>query len=127
MTRHPTRLDFVVAALGTLLWSAAPGVAAQAGATDPERGRQLYMGNGCFTCHGTVGQGGERGAGPKLAPDPLAFEAFKALVRQPREAMPRLDARFVSDEQLQEIHRYLASIPKGPPYRDIPALQSIMR
>jgi ubiquinol-cytochrome c reductase cytochrome c subunit len=126
MTRHLPMRDFAAAA-GALLLTGATGVAAQAGAADLERGRQLYMANGCFTCHGSVGQGGERGAGPKLAPEPLPFEAFKALVRQPREAMPRLDARFVSDEQLQEIHRYLASIPTGPSPRDIPVLQSIIR
>jgi ubiquinol-cytochrome c reductase cytochrome c subunit len=90
-----------------------------------ERGRALFMANGCYTCHGTVGQGGERSGAPKLAPDPHPFEAFKVLVRHPREAMPRLDERFVSDAQLQLIHRYLASVPKGPAAKDIPALQAL--
>ncbi len=92
---------------------------AQDSSTDIDAGRALYMKNGCFTCHGTVGQGGERGAGPRIAPEPFPFEAFKILVRNPREAMPRLDARFVSDEQLAQIHRYLASIPKGPSANDV--------
>jgi ubiquinol-cytochrome c reductase cytochrome c subunit len=96
---------------------------AQASAPDIERGRQLFMKNGCYSCHGTVGQGGERSAGPRIAPGPLPLEVFKVIVRNGREGMPRFDARFVSDEQLQSIHQYLASIPKGRGAKDIPLLQ----
>lgn len=106
-----------------LLCSVGPACA-QVAADEVERGRQLYMANGCFSCHGTVGQGGERSGAPKLAPGPHPFEAFKVLVREPREAMPRLDPRYVSDEQLLSMHRYLASIPKGPSAKDIAALQA---
>lgn len=88
-----------------------------------ELGRQLYMSNGCYSCHGTVGQGGERSAAPKIAPEPYPYEAFRTLVRQPREAMPRYDERFLSDAQLQAVHRYLASVPKGPAAKDIPQLR----
>jgi len=49
------------------------------------------------------------------------------MVRQPREAMPRLDPKFVSDEQLLSIHRYLASIAKGPAAKDIAPLQTTSR
>ena len=97
--------------------------AAQGDASEVERGRQLYMSNGCYACHGTVGQGGERSAAPRLAPEPYPYEAFSAFVRHPREAMPRFDERYVSDEQLRAIHRYLASIPKGRDAKDIPILQ----
>lgn len=96
---------------------------AQASAAEIERGRQLFMTNGCYACHGTVGQGGERGAGPRIAPQPRPLETFKALVRTPAEAMPRFDPRFVSDEQLQAIHAYLSAIPKGPSAKDIPLLR----
>lgn len=85
------------------------------------------MANGCYSCHGTVGQGGERSAAPKLAPGTHPFEAFRVLVRQPREAMPRFDPRYVSDEQLQAIHRYLSSISAGPAAKDIPALSALIR
>ncbi len=81
------------------------------------------MANGCFSCHGTVGQGGERSGAPKLAPEPYPFAAFRALVRTPREAMPRFDAQYLSDAQLQSIHRYLASIAPGPAAADIPVLR----
>ena len=97
--------------------------AGQAAADDIEQGRQLYMANGCYACHGTVGQGGERSGAPKLAPDTHPFEAFRVLVRTPREAMPRLDPRYVSDEQLRTMHAYLAAIPKGPGAKEIAALR----
>jgi ubiquinol-cytochrome c reductase cytochrome c subunit len=97
------------------------------GADEVERGRQLFMANGCYSCHGTVGQGGERSAAPRLAPEPYPFEAFKVLVRTPREAMPRFDVRYLGDDQLQSIHRYLSSIPKGPTAQDIAALQALNR
>ncbi len=117
-----------VAAVALQFATLACGAAAQAQTTPEtskaiEQGRALYMANGCFSCHGTAGQGGERSGAPKLAPEPYPYEAFRALVRTPREAMPRLDEKFVSDEQLRLIHRYLQTIPKGPGAKDIPALR----
>ena len=121
MNRLPTSL---VLALAAMVVSIAAGPArAQSDAETIERGRQFYMANGYFSCHGTVGQGGERGGAPKLAPEPHPFEAFKVLVRTPREAMPRLDPRHVSDEQLRAMHAYLGSIQKGPGAKDIAALR----
>src|SRR5713226_10463187 len=38
------------------------------------RGQKLYMQNMCYTCHGTVGQEGER-TGPKLAPNPFPYRS----------------------------------------------------
>ena len=96
---------------------------AQPGAADIESGRALYLQFGCYSCHGTVGQGGERSAAPRIAPGPHPFEAFRAMVRQPREAMPRYDARFVSDDQLRLMHAYLAAVPKGRAAKDIAELQ----
>lgn len=110
-----------------LAFAVATGTSLAQGSNEVAAGRQLYMSNGCYTCHGTVGQGGERSGAPRLAPDPYPFEAFKILVRSPREAMPRFDPQFVSDEQLQAIHSYLASIAKGPAAKDIPALQTLAR
>jgi ubiquinol-cytochrome c reductase cytochrome c subunit len=108
----------------TGLLAFAPALAlAQATDTQAERGRHLFMRNGCFACHGTVGQGGERSGAPKLAPDTYPFDAFRALVRTPREAMPRFDAQFVSDDDLRAIHRYLSTLPQGPAAKDIALLR----
>jgi ubiquinol-cytochrome c reductase cytochrome c subunit len=105
----------------------AQDASAQSAADEAQRGQALYMANGCYSCHGTVGQGGERSGAPKLAPEPFPFEAFRALVRTPREAMPRFDEKYLTDDQLQAIHRYLASLPKGPAAKDIPALRALSR
>ena len=126
-----TLLALCASGAGLPLWAAAQAVTSPVvspgAADDVERGRQLYMANGCFSCHGTVGQGGERSGAPKLAPDTYPFEAFRVLVRTPREAMPRFDVKFVSEEQLQLIHRYLSAVPRGVAAKDIPALQGFQR
>lgn len=87
-------------------------------AADPsgsiEQGKQLFMKNSCYTCHGTLGQGGERNAGPKIAPNPFPFVAFEMQLRQPRGVMPRYPVQFVSDQDLADIYSYVASIPAGP-------------
>ena len=105
-------------ALGTGLACAQPN-------DEVERGRQLFMSNGSSSCHGTAGQGGERSGAPRIAPDPYPFEAFVMMVRNPREAMPRFDERFLSDEQLRAIHHYLAAVPKNPSSKEIPVLQKL--
>jgi ubiquinol-cytochrome c reductase cytochrome c subunit len=80
-------------------------------AQDAENGNQLFQAKGCWTCHGTMGQGGR---GPKIAPGPLAFEAFAAYVRQPALEMPPFREPILSDAELQDIHAYLLSIPQPP-------------
>ena len=88
-----------------------------------ENGKKAFMQNMCFTCHGTVGQGGERNAGPKLAPDTFPFVAFENQLRNPRGQMPRYSKEFVSDQELLDIHTYVSSIKAGPAAKDIPLLK----
>ncbi len=58
-------------AAGMVLGNAA-GFAASA-----EKGKQLFLKNGCWQCHGERGQGGI--AGLTLAPDPIPFETLADL------------------------------------------------
>jgi mono/diheme cytochrome c family protein len=102
---------------------AAGMASAQGNASDVEHGRQLFMKNGCYSCHGTVGQGGDRGAGPRIAPMAMPADAFKTFIRNPPEAMPRFDEKFVSDADLDAIHRYIMSLPKGRSAKEITLLQ----
>ena len=90
-----------------------------------ERGKTSYQKNMCFTCHGTAGQGGERNAGPKIAPNAWPYAAFAQQVRRPRAAMPRYSARFVSDAELSDLHAYVASIKIGPSAAEIPLLTNL--
>jgi cytochrome c len=67
-------------------WSGV-SLAQSAPAGDAARGEKAYMHHLCYTCHGTVGQGGERGAGPKLAPGVWPYPAFAQQVRKTPLAM----------------------------------------
>ena len=96
---------------------------ADAPAGDVTRGNRLYMTNMCYTCHGTAGQGGDRGSGPRIAYDVWPWEGFVQQVRHPREQMPRYDAKHVSDQELADIYAYVASMKRGAKASDIPLLK----
>jgi mono/diheme cytochrome c family protein len=89
--------------------------------TNIERGRTLYTDVGCYECHGYSGQGAP-GAGPALAPDPIAAAAFRDRVRTPRALMPAYSAVILPDNQLDDIYAYVASIPPGRAPDRIPLL-----
>jgi ubiquinol-cytochrome c reductase cytochrome c subunit len=84
-----------------------------------QRGKALFMQHTCYSCHGTVGQGGDR-TGPKLAPDPFPFAAFEMQLRQPRGTMPRYPEQFVSRQDVADLYAYIASIPAGPRADSLP-------
>jgi ubiquinol-cytochrome c reductase cytochrome c subunit len=77
---------------------------------DAANGKRVYMADGCYQCHGTVGQG-SRPTGPHLAPNPLPYEAFAGQVRRPVNAMPPYTSVVLSEQDLADIYAYLASIP----------------
>ena len=87
-----------------------------------ERGSQAFMKYQCYTCHGTVGQGADRGTGPKVAPNPLPWGAFEMQVRRPRQDMPAYRKEFVSDQELADIYAYLLSVKPSPAANDIELL-----
>jgi mono/diheme cytochrome c family protein len=88
-----------------------------------ERGRKVFMEQLCYTCHGTVGQGGDRGSGPKIYPNPFPYAAFVTQVRKPRQSMPHYDEKYVSDQDLADIYHYLFSTKPSPAAKDIPLLK----
>ena len=118
LNRH--RLSAICAVAFFSIMHAQAQVAAPTGSV--ESGKASYQKYMCFTCHGTVGQGGERGAGPRIAPNAWPYQAFAQQVRRPREGMPRYPARFVSDQDLADIYAYVASIKPGRAAKDIPLL-----
>ena len=89
-------------------------------AASAENGKQVFMRAGCWQCHGTVGQGGA--AGPKLAPDPLPFDALSSFVRTTNRQMPAYREEVLSDADLADLYAYLGSIPQGPDAKTIPLL-----
>jgi mono/diheme cytochrome c family protein len=102
---------------------AAAAAWAQSPQGDAARGKALYMKNMCYTCHGTAGQGGDRGSGPRLTPGLFPWEGFQQQVRHPRSVMPRYPQQYVSDQDVADMYAYLASMKAGPSAKDIPLLR----
>jgi mono/diheme cytochrome c family protein len=88
-----------------------------------ERGASTFKKYMCYTCHGTLGQGADRGTGPKIAPNPLPYPAFALQVRTPRLDMPPYRKEFVNDQELADIYAYLLSMKPSPAAQDIPLLK----
>ena len=109
----------VITVITVALLAGAAGVASQApppasapasGAT-VENGRKLYVKNGCAACHGLEGQGAPT-SGPRVGPNPLPLAAFIKYVRAPKNQMPPYSAKVMSDEELTDVHAFLAARPK---------------
>jgi ubiquinol-cytochrome c reductase cytochrome c subunit len=92
-------------------------------AADAAKGKQNFMKYGCWQCHGTVGQGSPI-TGPKLAPDPMPLEAMSAFIRNSNRTMPPYKEAVLPNEDLADIHAYLASIPKSPDPNSIDILKN---
>ncbi len=92
-------------------------------AADAKKGKDAFMKYGCWQCHGTEGQGSSiTSAGKVLAPDPMPLDTFIAYVRTSDRAMPPYSEKVLSNEDLADMHAFLASIPKGKDYKSIPLL-----
>jgi ubiquinol-cytochrome c reductase cytochrome c subunit len=76
-----------------------------------QRGHEHFLKDGCYLCHGTVGQGG---VGPAIAVNLYPYQAFAYYVRTPSGAMPPFSEKILSDADLSDIHAYLDSLPKPP-------------
>ena len=87
-----------------------------------EKGKQLFVKNGCWQCHGFVGQGGI--TGPALAPNVMPLEAMNSFVRNSNRAMPPYREAVLSDADLKEIHAYLVALPKPADPKSIPLLNN---
>ena len=91
---------------------------------DVKRGHAAFLKYQCYTCHGTAGQGAERGAGPKLAPNPFPWAGFEFQVRTPRQDMPAYRKQHLPDQDLADIYAYVRSIKPSPAASAIPLLKS---
>ncbi len=89
-------------------------------AASAEHGKIVFMKKGCWECHGTEGQGAS--TGPRLAPNPIPYEALAKFVRTASRAMPPYRQKILSDVDLRDIYAYLQSIPNPPDVKTIPLL-----
>ena len=88
-----------------------------------ENGKRLYMRNGCYECHGTVGQGSQANPiAPRLVSRPLPLNFLISYVRNPAGTMPAYVRKVMSDAELNDVRAYLASIPDPPPLKSIALL-----
>jgi mono/diheme cytochrome c family protein len=95
------RLTRVLLALVVLGVACIPRAHAQDGSAG-------YAASGCGGCHGTQGRGSA--LGPALTGATLSVEAFVAYVRRPTGAMIAFPAAAVSDDDLEAMHNWLASV-----------------
>jgi mono/diheme cytochrome c family protein len=129
---HKSRIARVaigVVVSAVLVFSAAharPGTAAQSSkpsaepAGNAQSGRKLFVKYGCYECHGYEGQG-SIATGPRVGPDPLPLQALIAYVRKPAGEMPPYTDKVISDQELTDIHAFLASLPEPP--KNLPLLK----
>ena len=120
-------------AIGAIFLLVAPSLWAQNAAPQGEKseaapsgnaetGKKIFTKDGCYECHGREGQGAAQGAGPRIGPLQLSFEAFAKYVHQPTGQMPPYTSKVISDQELADIFAYLQSRPKATPSKDIPLL-----
>jgi len=104
-----------------LLVVSAIAAIAQTKPGDTTNGKRLFERNGCYQCHGYVGQGGTAGA--RLAQTKLPLVAFTAYVRNPASGgMPPFRAKVMSDQELADVYAYIKNFPEPKPAKDIPLL-----
>jgi mono/diheme cytochrome c family protein len=122
MSRILSLLAGAVLACGTL---ARPAAAQDAPTGDVANGKKVYLADGCFMCHGRVGQGGAyNGPAPVLAKTEMPFEGFKGQLRQPVQDMPAYSEAVMSDQQVADIYAFLQSLPGRADPKTIPLLNN---
>jgi mono/diheme cytochrome c family protein len=119
------RARFLAAAAlaATLGWALPARSQDQAPPGDAGAGKRVYLADGCFECHGRVGQGGAfLGPAPVLARTELPFDAFKQQLREPSNNMPPYADVVMPDAEVADIFAYLRSLPGRREAKDLPAI-----
>ena len=110
-------------AFTTVLLAAVAALAQQSASTgNIENGKKVFLRDGCWECHGTVGQGGRDGA--RLADTALSAAQLTRYVRKPTGAMPAYIDKVLSDQELTDIWTYMKSLPVKQA-KDIPLLTEL--
>ena len=109
-----------------VLYASAIAVVAQVGPQgDAVNGKQIYLRDACFTCHGRSGQGGVyRRPAPILARTALSFDGFRELLRDPPGDMPAYPEAVLSDKDIADIYAFLESLPGPRSPKDIRVLDN---
>jgi len=114
--------SFSLVAAALLLAGVSAAARAQDSGGDESRGKQLYVDDGCYECHGYVGQGSSV-AGPRVATLSMSFDNFTRQLRRPANEMPPYGETALTDQDAADIYAYLRSIPAPKETaKDIPLL-----
>src|SRR3982750_3050800 len=85
-----------------------PATAQEVAKGDAANGRKVYLADGCYQCHGRVGQGGlMTGPAPILAQTKMPYAAFTRQVRYPVNDMPPYPVTLLPDQELADIYAFL--------------------
>ncbi len=98
---------------------------AQTPAGNSTHGKDLFLKNTCYACHGFSG---ENGPGARLVPMKMTQAGFIGYVRNPpRPNMPSYSAKVLPDSDLADIYAYIKSMPDtSRPPDSIPLLKQIL-
>jgi mono/diheme cytochrome c family protein len=119
--------QILLGAVATLFFTMAacamPAFAQNAPAGDASHGKQIFLQDACYTCHGTTASGGGP-AGPALAHQGLSPEAIMQQLRHPQARMPAYTDKVLPDKDVADIVAYIQSLSQGPAPsgKDIPLL-----
>jgi mono/diheme cytochrome c family protein len=100
-----------------------PALAQSAASGDAANGKRVYLADGCFTCHGRVGQGGAMNyPAPAIAKLEMPVESFVSFLRDAPNDMPAYSTDVLSDKEAADIHAFLQSLPGRKPAKEFPLL-----
>jgi len=99
---------------------ALPARAQDAPAGDVAKGKQVYLADGCYLCHGRSGQGGGYNTPtPVLAKTEMPFDGFKNQLRNPIDDMPAYSDAVMTDQQIADIYAFVEALPGPRPTKDM--------
>ena len=110
----------VIGSLTAVAWLCAATLASADG--DPERGAELYLAHGCYSCHGYDGIG-RRPLANDVSPfmaDETIFTTYLRLRGEsvpslPSNAMPSYSADVINDEAALDLYAYIKTLVDDPP------------
>ncbi len=117
------RLVWTLLPFALVLVALPPGMKAQTRGSNIEgnvvTGKELYLKNYCWSCHGYAGAGAA--TGPRLAQTQFTRQGFTAFMRDPGR-MPPYRVEVLTDSEAADIFAYIRTFPPPPPLEDIPLL-----
>jgi mono/diheme cytochrome c family protein len=126
MKRFTMRSAYVAVLVAGAFAACGPGPAAlaqNAAPGDAANGKRVYLADGCFMCHGRVGQGGAMNyPAPAIAKLEMPVESFVSFLRDAPNDMPAYSTDVLSDKEAADIHAFLQSLPGRKPAKEFPLL-----